>query len=304
MSDVRLKNILEEIGADPAACIARAEEGYRKKLRSVTDTLLADKKRVVMLAGPSGSGKTTTAAMLAKALRDEGHPAAVVSLDDFYRNPEEEGYPRNAEGDLDFESVDALAVGEIHDCVDAILSGREYMLPRFDFLRGRRAEARVPLFVPEGGTVIIEGLHALNPRLTAGIDSTRLFRLFISVSTNILDEEGKRILSGRRVRFLRRLSRDFLHRNADAARTYELWDDVVAGEEKHLYPYRDTADCQLDTFHAYEVGVLRGFAEPLLSAPGAPQTPYIEHIRAGIAHFSVLDGSLVPPASLLREFIA
>ena len=304
MPNLRLQDILQSIQADPAACIRQAEEAYRTKLRAVTDTLLADKKRVVMLAGPSGSGKTTTAAMLAEMLTSAGHPTAVVSLDDFYRNPEEAGYPRNAAGELDFEAVDALAVGEIHDCVDAILSGREYLLPRFDFLRGRRAEARVPLYVPEDGTVIIEGLHALNPRLTAGIDSARLFRLFISVSTNVLNEAGERILSGRRVRFLRRLSRDFLHRNADAARTYELWDDVVAGEEKYLYPYRGTADCELDTFHVYEVGVLRGFDEPLLSAPGAPQTAYIDKIRAGIAHFPVLDGSLVPHTSLLREFIA
>jgi uridine kinase len=194
-------------------------------------------------------------------------------------------------------------VGEIHDCIDAVLGGREFLLPRFDFQRGRRAEERVPLSLPENGTLILEGLHALNPRLSAGVANEGLFRLFISVSTNILDEDGSRILSGRRVRFLRRVIRDHQHRNADAARTYALWLDVVAGEEKHLYPFRDTADCQIDTFHAYEIGVLRGFAEPLLAAANAPKNAYVAGILQALAHFSPIPRAAVPSTSLLSEFI-
>lgn len=303
MADVCLFNIIEECKRDLAACVARAEMEYREKIQAIADTLVSGHQRVVLLAGPSGSGKTTTAGFLASLLTAAGHSASVVSLDDFYRNPEEEGYPRNEKGELDFESVDALAVGEIHDCIDAVLAGREFLLPRFDFMNGRRFSHRVPFTVPEGGFVIIEGLHALNPRLTQGIHDGRLFRLFISVSTNIVDGEGNRLLSGRKIRFLRRVSRDFLHRNASAARTYELWHGVVAGEEKHLYPFRGTADCQIDSFHFYEVGVLRSFCEPLLSVPDAPRDAYVREIRRGLSCFPLLDADLVPPASLLREFI-
>ncbi|MBQ8174013.1 MAG: hypothetical protein IJ009_01280 [Clostridia bacterium] len=303
MSDLRLQTILQETEADLAACVARAEQAYHERLRSVAEALLSDRKKVVLLAGPSGSGKTTTAGFLAALLSAAGHHAAVVSLDDFYRNPEEAGYPRTGNGELDFEAVDALAVDEIHECIDAVLAGREFLLPRFDFKRGRRAPERVPLLVPEGGYVIIEGLHALNPRLTEGIDGAGLFRLFISVSTNVLDKAGDRLLSGRRIRFLRRVSRDHLHRNASAARTYELWLGVVAGEEKYLYPFRNTADVQLDTFHPYEVGVLRAFCDPLLAASDAPKNPYVDEIRRGLAHFPIIHASCVPSDSLLCEFI-
>ncbi len=303
MADVYLRDIIGECKTDLAACVARAEKNYREKIQAVAETLLLGHQRVVLLAGPSGSGKTTTAGFLASLLSAAGHSASVVSLDDFYRNPEEEGYPRNAAGELDFESVDALAVGEIHDCIDAVLTGREFLLPRFDFMNGRRFSHREPLFVPDGGFVIIEGLHALNPRLTQGIHDSRLFRLFISVSTNIVDDEGKCLLSGRKIRFLRRISRDHLHRNSSAARTYELWHGVVAGEEKYLYPFRSTADCQLDSFHRYEVGVLRGFTEPLLSVPDAPRDAYVNEIRRGLSCFPTLDADVVPRASLLREFI-
>lgn len=301
MSDIRIDRILGETARDLVACVAAAEDAYRNKIETVVRDLLRGGQRVIMLAGPSSSGKTTTASILADRLTASGHSAAVVSLDNFYRDPNDPGYPRNPDGSLDFETVEALEIGEIHDCIAAVLRGEEYPVPRFDFKRGCRAEERVPLCVPDGGYVIVEGLHALNPRLTDGLSG--LYRLFISVSTNIVDGEGNRLLSGRKIRFLRRMSRDFLYRNATAARTYELWQSVLPGEDKYLYPYRDTADRQLDTFHLYEVGVLRTYAERLLYAADAPQNPYVDEIRRGLTAFPTIDSANVPETSLLREFI-
>ncbi len=301
MSDICIDRILSETAENLASCVAAAEDAYHQKIESVVRDLLSGGQRVIMLAGPSSSGKTTTANILADRLSTAGHSAAVVSLDNFYRQPDDPGYPRNPDGSLDFETVDALEIGAIHDCIAAVLRGGEYLLPRFDFKRGCRAEERIPLSVPEDGFVIVEGLHALNPVLTDGLSG--LYRLFISVSTNVVDGEGNRLLSGRKIRFLRRMSRDFLYRNATAARTYELWQSVLPGEDKYLYPYRDRADRQLDTFHLYEGGVLRGYAEKLLFAPDAPQNPYVEEIRRGLTAFPVIDSAHVPNTSLLREFI-
>lgn len=301
MSDIRLDHILGALARDLPACIAAAEDGYRQKIESVVQDLAAGGQRVVMLAGPSSSGKTTTANILADRLSACGHRAAVVSLDNFYRDPNDPHYPRNPDGSLDFETVDALEIGEIHDCIAAILRGETYPVPRFDFKQGRRAEERMPLSVPDGGILIVEGLHALNPVLTEGFAG--LYRLFISVSSNIVGEDGARLLSGRKVRFLRRMSRDFLYRNATAARTYELWQSVLPGEDRYLYPYRDRADRQLDTFHLYEVGVLRAYAERLLAAPDAPQNDYVNEIRRGLTFFPPLGSACVPETSLLREFI-
>ncbi len=300
MSEISIMNILADAERDLPAFVAASEAAYRSKIESVCRDLMAGGQRVLMLAGPSSSGKTTTANILCDLLEAAGHPAVVVSLDNFYRDQNEPDYPRNPDGSLDFETVEALAIGEIHDCIEAVLAGRSYDMPHFDFKKACR-DGRIPLQVPDGGIVIVEGLHALNPVLTEGLDG--LYRLFISVSTNVNDAEGHRLLSGRKIRFMRRLSRDFLYRNSDAAKTYELWEKVVAGELQYLYPYRYLADCQLDTFHPYEIGVLRGYAEPLLSGEETKDNEYFAAVRAGMSHLPLIDSRLVPGTSLLREFI-
>jgi uridine kinase len=290
--------------ADPCAAIARAEETYRASVAALAARLLREPShRILFLAGPSSSGKTTTANILCDYLQAAGHTAAVVSLDNFYRPMEDPDYPRLASGAHDFESPDAIDIAAVRACLAAVLRGEEYPLPRFDFRRHVRDEATTPLRIPEDGYLIIEGLHALNPRLSEGLPEEAYLCVFISVSTNIVGEDGSRLLSGRKLRFVRRLVRDSLYRASDAARTYELWQSVLAGEDAYLYPYRHRADVTINSFHLYEVALLRPFAEPLLEAENAPRTDYIAAVRAAMAAFAPLSERLVPTTSLLREFI-
>jgi uridine kinase len=303
MPDLKLSAIQNLLARGLGEAVCAVECDYDEKVRSVARALLAQGKRVLLLAGPSSSGKTTTSRLLTEELAAHGHAATVLSLDDFYRNPEEPAYPRDDRGNLDYEAPDSIDIPLVHDCIEAILQGDTYPAPRFDFGIHRRAPEPRPIAIPDGGVLIIEGLHALNPRLVAGLPGERLFRLFISVSTNIIDEGGARILSGRRVRFLRRLCRDALYRNSDAANTYALWANVTRGENLFLYPHRSTADMTLNTFHPYEVGVLRPYAERLLSADGAPHDAYIDEIHAALSEFTPLPTEIVPAGSLLREFL-
>ncbi len=304
MPDMKLSAIRDLLARGIPAAVQEVERDYDEKVRAVAHRLISDpNRRVLLLAGPSSSGKTTSSRLICEELRERGHEATVLSLDDFYRNPEEEGYPRDDEGNLDYEAPDSIDIGLVHDCIEAVLEGHTYPAPRFDFLTHRRAPEPQPISVPEGGCLIIEGLHALNPRLVAGLPQHRLFRLFISVSTNVTDDAGARILSGRRVRFLRRLSRDALYRNSDAENTYTLWKNVTRGENLFLYPHRDTADITLNTFHPYEIGVLRPYAERLLSAENAPHDAYIDEIHAALSQFEELPTEIVPAESLLREFL-
>ena len=295
---------IQDALASPAAAIAQAEESYRAAVASLADRLLREPQhRILFLAGPSSSGKTTTANILRDRLAAAGHHAAVVSLDNFYRPLEDPDYPRLPNGDHDFEAPEAIDIPAVRACLAAVLRGESYPLPRFDFRRHVRDEKTTELKIPANGYLIIEGLHALNPRLSEGLPEETYLNVFISVSTNIVSPDGTRLLSGRKLRFVRRMVRDSLYRSANAARTYQLWQSVLAGEDRYLYPFRDRAHVAINAFHLYEVALLRPFAEPLLAAPDAPRTPYTDAVRAAIATFAPLDERLVPDTSLMREFI-
>lgn len=304
MPDISYLQIVRAQSADTAALVTASEAAYRTAVDATVSRVIGDPAcRVILLAGPSSSGKTTTARILCETIAAAGHPAFSLSLDDFYRPPDDPDYPLHSDGTPDYESPASLRISEIHDCLAAVLSGESYDVPRFDFMQGGRAPERHKLSVPSDGYLVVEGLHALNPLLTVGLAREKIAKIFISVSTNILDENGARLLSGRKIRLLRRMTRDALYRASDAARTYALWRHVLRGEEQHLYPLRDTADIKIDTFHPYEIGVFRPHAERLLAAEGAPHDAYIDVLRAALGRFAPLPTACVPKNSLLREFL-
>lgn len=304
MSDICLSELFDELKNDLDGCIARTEEGYRQAVDGVADEVLSSPaRRIILLAGPSSSGKTTTARLLFEHFEREGHPARVISLDDFYRDMSDPAYPRSEDGRFDPESPDALHLSEVRDCLSAVLAGERTVIPRYDFKSAARLPKGEELLLPKDGVLIVEGLHALNPRLTDGLPAEGLYRLFISLSTNLVTDEGERILSGRKMRFLRRMCRDALYRGASAAKTYAMWRGVLSGEDAYLYPYRDTADTALNTFHRYEVGLFAEAAKALLTAEGAPHTDYTETVLAAVSRFFPIPHALVPRSSLLREFL-
>ena len=131
-----------------------------------------------------------------------------------------------------------------------------------------------------------------------------MYKIFISVSTNINDGNGKRILSGRKIRFIRRLVRDSIYRDSGAERTLEMWDGVLLGENKYLYPYRNLADASFDTFHEFELAVMKPLAEPLLTEELAKRSALVETVSNALLKVAMIDEELVPENSLIREFIA
>jgi uridine kinase len=305
MAEWELADLNRAVKTDPAACVAKADARYHDTLDGIVRRLLAEDRRVILLAGPSGSGKTTTANMLADRLGALGHPADVISLDHFYRDDDDPSYPRHPDGTRDLESVDALQVQKIHDTIACLVEGTPCTIPHYDFSCGKSCPNGEKIHVPVGGFAIIEGLHALNPRLIAGLPQERLFRLFISVSSNI-NENGVRIISGRKLRFLRRLTRDHIFRGASPARTLQMWRGVIAGEDKYLYPFRDTADFAFDTFHEFELGVIKPFTQKTLE--GAEEAvlndPIVRAALDALQKAAPVDPDTVPATSLIREFIA
>ena len=302
MAEIEISKINSLTEADPEGLVLSAEKRYKDFIRSVADAVLENSNiKIILLAGPSGSGKTTTANILTDEIRARGLSSLVVSLDDFYRNATDPEYPRLPDGERDFEAVEALNLPDIEDTLLAISEGREFSVPRYDFKIGARSGY---VNYPEisHGCVIIEGLHALNPIICKSLDTGRAIRIFISVSTNI-NEGGARIMSGRNMRFCRRMVRDSIYRNADAERTLGMWENVILGEEKYLYPYRPLADFDFDTFHAFEPGIMKKYAEALISEELCERSPYAKRVLSALKKAVAIDEALVPEDSLIREFI-
>ncbi len=306
--NIEIEKLNIEAEKDLSALSAESDREYLSHLTEVCDRLEAagGERKVLLLAGPSGSGKTTSAAIIEDIMRRRGHDAWDISLDDFYRMKTDPEYPKCADGQIDMESVYALRIDRIRLCIASLLAGEETVIPRYIFGDvGEIVEDGEHITVPAGGIVIIEGLHALNPLLTDGILTEGIFKMFISVSTNVT-KDGERLISGRKLRFIRRVVRDFYYRGMSADRTYRVWRSVLEGEDKYLYPYRHLADVSINTFHPCETSVMKPFAMEVLETL-TEKNEYTETVKNAVKEFySVTKSeafSAVSEGSLLREFI-
>ena len=300
MADISLHALNTALSLGEATVLAD-EAHYAAQIESVACRIAEDEVKVLLLAGPSGAGKTTTANLISDAIRARGLESLVVSLDNFYRDHEDPDYPRLADGARDMESCDALCLSDVEACLARILRGERFSIPRYDFKVGRAVSETEHAAILRG-CVIVEGLHALNPAITAHLPEGGVLRLFVSVSTNINEDGGARLLSGRKLRFLRRLVRDSIFRGSSVGATLAVWQSVLDGEDKYLYPYKETADVFFDTFHTFEAGVLKDMAAARIADSGI-KDPYLDVVKHALSLIRPLAASLVPGSSLIREFI-
>ncbi len=301
MAEITLQE-LNTLALDPSGTIELSEREYHDRISKIADRVAEDDKiKVILLAGPSGSGKTTSANLIADAIKARGEAAMVVSLDDFYLNADDPKYPRLKNGERDLECPEALDLGLLSRTIGQIAKNEPFSIPRYDFKVGGRVEMR-NFASPDHSCVIIEGLHALNPKISSGIRSENILKLFVSVSTNV-SEGDTRIISGRKIRFVRRLVRDSIYRGASAEKTLSMWHKVLAAEDIYLYPYKGTADLAFNTFHAFELSVMKGFAEKLISKSLCSKDAYVNTVMTALKKIERIDPALVPDDSLIKEFI-
>jgi uridine kinase len=303
MAEMDIHIINDMLRTDADETIANAERYYREEMEAVADEVAGNPDlRVILLAGPSSSGKTTSANILRSRIIAKGRHCQVVSLDDFYRNRDED-YPLNDDGTYDYENVTALRIDRIVECLQKIIDRVVCPLPHYDFKSATRHENAEVLTAHDDHVVIVEGLHALNPVISDPLPKENIYKVFVSVSTNI-NESGKRIISGRKIRFLRRLTRDFLYRGASVDHTLEMWPNVLAGEDKYLYPYKALADCSINTFHMYEIGAILPFTELMLQKqPPQTESGFLSLVLSAARRFQPIPAEQTPVDSLLREFI-
>lgn len=284
--------------------VAEAEKRYHDEIYSVARTVAEDKnKKIIMIAGPSGSGKTTTAHILCDYLLSLGKRTEVVSLDDFYLDCEK--VPLNDEGELDYETVHSLDIPEINRCFYEAVNNGCTEVPLFSFAEQRRKAERKEIDIRDGGLLIVEGLHALNPLLCESLPKENIYKIYISVNRAIFNEKGERLLSSRQMRLVRRMSRDDIYRGASPQKTLCVWDDVIAGEEKYLYGFKPTADRQITTLHEYEPCIFKERVLGLLSQIDKDNEDYdyVVATAKGLSAFCHVAEDVVPQESLIREFI-
>ncbi len=296
-------SVCAEATADPKALVEREETRYHTEIAQAAERIHNERtnRHIVLLTGPSSAGKTTTASRLKAELEVRGTAAHVVSLDDFYLG--EGKAPLLPDGRPDYETIDALDVTRLMTCLQELVRDGKTALPVFDFVRRGRLEQDRELVLEEDAAVILEGIHAFNPKISACLPPENITRLFINALSRF-EREGETWLKRRDMRLVRRILRDDQFRNSPFAHTMEMWPQVVRGEELYLFPYAGTADCVIDTTFAFEPCILKSLLLPrLMVVPAdAPDYDTARYLIERLSTFSDLPLSLLPADSMLREF--
>ena len=295
---------IKAAAARPEDFIAQCEAGYNNKIKKIAREIAeSGRTEIVMIAGPSSAGKTTSAKKLREHLSALGVNSHTVSLDDYYVDNCDA--PRFPDGTPDFETVDALDIECFQKTMSELLTTNETKLPEFDFLQGKRKEEYRHVKISDGDVIIVEGLHALNPRITDHLPAERLLKIYINISSRIYDEQGNVVLNKRNMRFVRRMVRDYKFRGNSVEKSYEMWITVRYGEDTYLFPFKSNADICLNTIHLYETCVLKDMAINLLSGLSEGSEFYKEAQRLikSLEKFPSLNSCDVPGDSLIREFI-
>lgn len=278
---------------------------HDRSIAQIADAIVAKKARCILVAGPSSSGKTTFSNRLAIHLKVLGHNPIVVSMDDFYFNLAD--HPVQADGTVDLEHIDRLDLPLMDECITQLLQTGEAALPQYDFQTGERAKQRHTVHLKATDPLIVEGIHALNPRVSQHMADSLVFKVFVSALACVNTDDENRVRTTD-LRLLRRIVRDHTFRNTPPIKTMEGWQSVRAGEEKWIFPYQEQADAMFNTSLHYELPVMKRFAYESLHAIDVQQSSflYAKRLMRILDTFDAMDMTMmdeIPPLSLIREFI-
>lgn len=301
----KLREVIEGGRAVPLInlCEARQERKYAEIANQIYWN--KDRARVVMMSGPSSSGKTSSSLRIAQQCRVLGLTPKVVELDNYFRNREDT--PRLPDGDYDFESLGAMDVDFLSEQLDGLLAGKEVKLPRFDFVAGKRVDSGRTMRLEEGDILFMEGIHALNPAMTPGINPSKFFKIYISALSALPGGE-KVHNSTTDKRLLRRIVRDNRTRGISPEKSILRWPSVRQGETDNIFPYEENADVVFNSSTLYDLPVLKYYAEPLLQqiprvSPAYDKAQSLLNFLELVVPLSQSEIAAIPPTSIMREFI-
>ena len=294
----------QAIDAGHATDIINISEALQEKKIAQIAEDIANRQgvKLVLLAGPSSSGKTTSCKRLSIQLAVNGLKPLQISLDDYFVDRDKT--PKDDNGEYDFESIYALNLDLLNEQFNALFRGEEVELPKYDFPSGKSVKSGKKLKMEPNNVLVVEGIHALNPELTAHIPQEQIYRVYASALTTILLDNHNYIPTTDN-RLLRRIIRDYKYRGVSAQETIHRWPSVRAGENKWIFPYQENADAMFNTAMLYELSVIKMQAEPLLQQVPENCEEHAEAYRLlkFLKYFKGIPYNNLPPTSLLREFL-
>lgn len=280
-----------------------SEAYFDNQLTDIADEINKNNKiKLVLIAGPSSSGKTTTSKKLDIYLRSRGFVTHPLELDNFFTDLDKR--PKDKYGNPDFESINAIDVELFNKTLLKLLDGKKVSLPTYNFILGKREYNGETLQLGDNDIIIVEGLHALNNKLTISIDDKNKYKVYISPLTHLNVDDHTHIHTSD-VRKLRRIVRDSKTRGFTAQETLEMWPRVQSGERENIFRFQDSVDKVINSSLVYELGVLKTYVEPLLFNVDEAADEYPEALRLinFLRNFLPIASDDVPADSVLREFI-
>ena len=291
------------VKGDAREYVKLSEDLHRRKIARIADNVAEKGARIVFVAGPSSSGKTTFSKRLCEELKLLGYQSFKLSLDDYYNPPSMA--PLDKDGKPDLEALEALNIDLINSHMTSLVRGEEVKLPSYDFNTHITSFSSSPVRIGEKGVMVVEGIHALNHRITDVVDDKYIYKVYISALTHLNLDDCNRVSTADN-RLLRRLVRDYRTRGMSAERTLGMWKSVTRGETKHIFPNQNNADIMFNSALDYEIGVLSPFVLPLLRSVSREEGEAYtlsRRLLAFLENVYPIPSSLVPSDSLLREFI-
>ncbi|MBO4878077.1 MAG: adenylyl-sulfate kinase [Ruminococcus sp.] len=298
--NIEINRINEEIKYNASDYIASVNEAYRYQIEQVVDNIVKnkDQRPVILLAGPSGSGKTTTAMMIEQMLDERGCETHVISMDNYFKPLSEEEKILSAQGKMDLESPDRIDKDLLNEQISEIENCRPVDIPNYCFATSSRKGSKMTLARKPGEMVIFEGIHALNPDVIT-VPEENLFKIYVSVRTRILC--GDFLVHPSKVRLLRRMIRDSSFRKRSLRETMNMFRNVEIGAQKYIMPFKKRSDFDIDTFISYELSAYRDAL--LTELKKLSDIPELQDITSVLEMTAPLDRTLIPPESLICEFI-
>ena len=279
-----------------------SEALHEKKVANIADMVTSQGRRIVLIAGPSSSGKTTLASRLRVHLKVNGMRTHVISLDDYYLNRDE--IEREPDGSVNLEKIEAIDVAQINKDLERLLRGETVEIPHFNFKTKVREYTGRTIRMEANDVIIMEGIHGLNDKIAEQVEKAVKFKIFISALTQLNIDYHNRIPTTD-TRLIRRIVRDFKHRNASVERTVGMWQSVMRGEEQYIFPFQEEADVFFNSALVYEMCILKPYITPLLLNVDRSSPAFSEARRLlrFLDSFIAQSSEQIPPQSILREFI-